>query len=460
MFAKKLLIFSVVFLSFSNIYCMNNEENEPEAKRLHSEEHISFAPKSLLEMCITKVHQFSCNNPVEGIGALQSLAPEVALRVAQKKDRNGNTLLHTTAYLGNVNSVTSLLNLGVFKRVYNKWRETPLMVAAKLGHTEVCKLLFTEDDLIDEKDCLTLRKLFLALPQEQSSGFINKIDEWVYKPVPQMTQIFEPYVSFAVDSNYLKKQLEDSYAANSNFQGNRGNYVKFGERCLLDAIRAGNYDNVQIVLEHNDEHQFSVKVMEGGRWFSRNYDFLYEATLLNHTEIVKLLLDYEMRSEKDILHCAVRNNNLELTKIYCKLFPDLLEEGDCRNRTPLFYAASLGFYEVAKYLLEDEADFDFQDAYGYSPLRVALVNNHVPLVELLISFGADVNEDLNEDCDKNDVDSLLKDALRLNNSDLILVLLDKGAYEEEIYLSSMEYEALSNEIKERLQKSEVKISVL
>ena len=54
-------------------------------------------------------------------------------------------------------------------------------------------------------------------------------------------------------------------------------------------------------------------------------------------------------------------------------------------------AASTNKIEILKLLLENEANMDTQHEWnGITPLHLAIINNHVPIVQVLISAGANV----------------------------------------------------------------------
>ena len=59
--------------------------------------------------------------------------------------------------------------------------------------------------------------------------------------------------------------------------------------------------------------------------------------------------------------------------------------------TPLLYASSYGFYEIANLLLDYEADPNIPDDWGQTPLMWASYKGHEEIVRLLLESGADPN---------------------------------------------------------------------
>jgi ankyrin len=56
--------------------------------------------------------------------------------------------------------------------------------------------------------------------------------------------------------------------------------------------------------------------------------------------------------------------------------------------TALHIACHCGHYEIAKLLLEHEANVEVRTAQGYMPLHFAAQQGHVKIIELLLSHSA------------------------------------------------------------------------
>jgi hypothetical protein len=89
--------------------------------------------------------------------------------------------------------------------------------------------------------------------------------------------------------------------------------------------------------------------------------------------------------------------------------------------TPLHYAASRGYVEVARLLLENGADVNAKNEHGITPLHVAASEGHAEVVRLLLEHGADANA--------RDEDGLtpLHNAAANGHLDVVKLLLEKGA---------------------------------
>ena len=72
-------------------------------------------------------------------------------------------------------------------------------------------------------------------------------------------------------------------------------------------------------------------------------------------------------------------------------FSSLPEDDDELHLPELVYWASLGDVEQVALLLEDGIDPNQTDEEGYSALQAAAENDHLAVVKLLVSKGANVS---------------------------------------------------------------------
>lgn len=113
----------------------------------------------------------------------------------------------------------------------------------------------------------------------------------------------------------------------------------------------------------------------------------------NYTNAVPLKSNFKSKQNEDKFREAIRNNDLTIIK-------DLLDQ-DLINldpphisgliNKPLAYAVQFGTLESIKLIMNYDVDIDGQVSYGDTPLLKALENNKFEIAKYLIEQGADLN---------------------------------------------------------------------
>jgi ankyrin repeat protein len=94
---------------------------------------------------------------------------------------------------------------------------------------------------------------------------------------------------------------------------------------------------------------------------------------------------------------------------------------DDSKTTPLMHASALGYIEIVKVLVENNANLNLQNIHGYTALIRACINNHPEIIIYLIEKGANINL-----CDKEGDNALIL-ASKLGNDEIIKILINKKA---------------------------------
>lgn len=90
------------------------------------------------------------------------------------------------------------------------------------------------------------------------------------------------------------------------------------------------------------------------------------------------------------LHMATLGNHIETMKLLINYGADI-NATDGIQRTPLFVSCAQGYRDAMILLLGNKAKVNIRDLYGYSPLFQCLRNHNFELVNDLLLFGADIN---------------------------------------------------------------------
>ncbi len=96
---------------------------------------------------------------------------------------------------------------------------------------------------------------------------------------------------------------------------------------------------------------------------------------------------------------------------------------DTNNRTPLMIAASMGRFQAVETLINNYAQLDLIDKFGWSALMLGVYYNHYKIVRFLLETGADANLSSNHL-------NALKIAKEHQRDNIVLLLLEYGAKEE------------------------------
>lgn len=384
-------IFLVIFLGISSLLTAMEEEEHVSKKTYALEITNHFNVPKLTEIAAKKIYgyQQGNRNVKKTLRVLQSLPTAAAVHIAQQKNHNGDTLLHTAAYLGNENIVAYLLELGVHRRPRNKWNETPILVAAKQGHLDCYELLYVPEDRMEQDDHDQLLKFILAIPGERALKYAEVIES-------AFDSTMIPSLCAGGDINYLKSIIDRKDISFHDL-----------EQGFVNAIRAGALEHIKILLKHDEDHSWLGELGE--------FEALYEATLCGQVAIARLLLDRGMTCY-EALHCAVRTQNKKLVKIYYKKFPEQLNGLDESDKTPLCYAASYGFVSLVNWLLEKGASTNVEGEMDSALYRALMDSRNCIIVKSLLDRGARILENIAE-CD------VLGELIEENDVSLVALLL-------------------------------------
>jgi glycerophosphodiester phosphodiesterase len=110
----------------------------------------------------------------------------------------------------------------------------------------------------------------------------------------------------------------------------------------------------------------------------------------------KAALRKDISKSSAVLALATKSNFTVIVKLLVEAGVDINWQ-DAVGETALHIAARFGNTECAKILLEgtenQRADFELtENSFAWTPLHVACVDGHLPIVELLIAAGADLNK--------------------------------------------------------------------
>ena len=296
-------------------------------------------------------------------------------------DTNGRTLLHTSAYQGNLDIVNLLLTKGVNIKAVDKSNQTPLNLASRQGHVDVVSALLTAGSKVDHVD----EEGWTALRSSAWGGHTGVVSLLL--------------------------------AAGASV-----NIADMDKRTALRAAAWGGHEDIVMkLLESNAD----VNIAD-----NEGRTALIAAAYMGHTEIVEHLLDYN--ASIDHSDCdgrtalSVAALCIPASKGHEKVVSLLLERGAAVNHqdkdgmTPLLVAAYEGHSDVCEMLLEWDADVDHADKNGRTPLLASASMGHEKVVSQLLFWGAAV------DTIDSEGRTVLSIAAAQGNLAIVEQLLDRG----------------------------------
>jgi ankyrin repeat protein len=129
------------------------------------------------------------------------------------------------------------------------------------------------------------------------------------------------------------------------------------------------------------------------------------ASANGHFEFARILLEHNADADSrddegsTPLHYALRNENIDVIQLLHDHGVDIrVYYQNGKTSTPLHFAAAGGHLEIARKLLELNAEVNSRNNYGSTPLLLASENGHTGVLRLLLDHNADLNI---RDCDGN-----------------------------------------------------------
>jgi len=308
-------------------------------------------------------------------------------------DQDGNTLLKIAVLNSQVNIVKTLLDEGADVNAPDSAGTIVLHTAVDIGNKDIVRLLCERGSYLHGRNDNHETPLAVAVSKKNiqvvnilldKSANVNITDSFGNSPL---------HVAVANgDLEICKLLLEKGKNIELDLQNIEG-YTPF----MLALIN--NYENIAYLLcEYN---------CDGSVIGADNVPPLILATQKIFTRIVSALikqdvdLDVMDKSKDTALICALENKCESLAK-------ELIDAGanvkitkgggnsdDTNNNktSPLHLAASLGYKQIVADILDDDVDVNILDEHEESALVIAVKNGHEDVVHLLIERGAQ-QEDL------------------------------------------------------------------
>jgi ankyrin repeat protein len=299
-------------------------------------------------------------------------------------------LLHYCAFKGSINCLKYLVEKkGVDIKLRNE-NNSNLLHFLSDDSVEVLKYCIEEKKLnINIKNKFHNTPLLRAINDVQF-----KIMRYLIELGANVNQIYKEGalpLHFAADRN-IHKAVEVLIAGGANIN----HQDKKGFTALHMGALNGSLESVEVLLKHQAEKNVRIK--------SSNITPLICAAYSGHTEIVKMLInagamrDISSKEGWYAIHFAAANGHSEICKLIKKQGSySYIDEHTHNGNTPLYLAAQNGFTDTVKTLIDLGATLDLPNKGNYTPLDIAIINNHLSVMQILLDHGAQGGKDYNED---------------------------------------------------------------
>ena len=334
---------------------------------------------------------------------------------AQNKD--GDTPLMIATEYGYIGLVKLLLDSGADVNAQNKHGKTPLNIASYDCHSEIVKLLLNSGANINHKNKAGRSSLLSCGVKRSTLEHINWLENYSDDNPTPPSQTWILFVKYLSDF-YKEKSTTDSayfeivqvfqilldYGADVNSEDIHGNTT------LILASSNGYTEIVKLLLNANADVNKKNKNGDNALMLAHANEFL---------SIVKLLLDFDAeinfkfgkKIATEILLSAGVNIN------------------DINNE--FINACAKGSIKTVKLLLDINANINAKDKYGRTALRIAIDEEQIRIITILLVACADIHAKDYNGC------SPIMAAKSHGNPEILNLFL--GNYDEEDYAKATEW---------------------
>jgi ankyrin repeat protein len=332
---------------------------------------------------INRLHEAVYNGDIEKV--------KVLLQSKYNSDMwltNSVTALHIAANENNIEIVKLLLNANAQINKKNHKGESALFIAAQKGHFAITELLINHGayeemsknntsafyiSLKNGNPCCASQFITWGMHDNNACGNdkatpLHIASEYGYDDIVQSL-----IHSLKLDINEVNKCGETSLFIASKNGHNRVVELLINAKAKVDKENLNNCSSLQIAVQNKD------------------------------IEIIRLLInaganvDKENEKNESLLVLAIHNNDADTVKLLIEGGANIMPNQGVITfiPTPLCVAACHGNIKIAHLLLSAGANVNNEDRYfsdnSWMPLHKASLNGHLNMVELLLSAGADVN---------------------------------------------------------------------
>ncbi|KAI4491033.1 hypothetical protein M0802_010536 [Mischocyttarus mexicanus] len=220
-----------------------------------------------------------------------------------------------------------------------------------------------------------------AIKEKDLNKVINLISEGANVNACDNTGTFPLQIAIQKESKEILEELIRK-GADINIEVNNKKLVEY-------AMQESNVDIVKLLVENGANIIFNDNNKEDILHYLIKNGMLEQ--LQSYEGINK---DFQTKDGHTLLIMATKEGQLEIVKYLCNMGVDVNERSS-RNSTALHFVkenSSDSIMEIVQLLIDNGAEIDAVNSFGYTPLQCALDDHHYKIAKLLIEKGADINK--------------------------------------------------------------------
>jgi ankyrin repeat protein len=144
---------------------------------------------------------------------------------------------------------------------------------------------------------------------------------------------------------------------------------------MSQAVKAGDLDAVKkLVIQKVNPQDFMLEAVQNN-----------QVAIASFFKELGVKFTQDDKEDRNCLHIAVLNQNLEMVKLVYETNPETLDVKSYKqdHKTPLFMAVSSGFYEIVEFFLSVGADYTRTDKNSSLMKTVAYANERFDIFDLI-----------------------------------------------------------------------------
>lgn len=322
-------------------------------------------------------------------------------------DKQGNTPLILAIQQQDVELVKLLAQYHADMQVLTPNGQTLLFYAYEnKAPQSVIEQLFLSGADINKKDAEENNLLLKALENQDSKMVLHLLKSGA--DVNQTNAQKENAVSYVLNHNVDKDVLAAVFAADIDVKGKLPKADKMLWKLLMEQKKL---DLLKIVWDKMPDIA-TEKDAEGEIP-------LYTAMESENMPLQLMALNYVKNADAKLIWMVLKQKNLELFKAVMAKNGDINLKNEAGDTLLLYTIKNNYDKEFLEYIIAGKPDLSVEDGKGNNALDLAIDNNDVALVELLVKAGADVNR-------KRGGDTYLMQ-MKPEQTEITKILLENGA---------------------------------